>query len=86
MMDAETIISAIAVIIAVLSFLLTMYWRFYSIKRNEFRHVYQRINTIESDITEIRERLSGIERDVEWLKARVSSNTGYTSTGTKMDK
>jgi len=75
-MDAETIISAIAVIIAVLSFLLTMYWRFYSIKRNEFRHVYQRINTIESDITEIRERLSGIERDVEWLKARVSSNTG----------
>jgi len=82
MIDVETIISAIAVIIAVLSFLLTMYWRFYSIKRNEFRHVYQRINTIESDITEIRERLSGIERDVEWLKARVSSNPGHTITST----
>ena len=82
MMDVETIISAIAVIIAVLSFLLTMYWRFYSIKKNEFRHVHQRIDAIEADITEIRERLSGIERDVEWLKARVSSNTGYTSTST----
>jgi len=75
-MDAETIISAIAVIIAVLSFLLTMYWRFYSIKRNEFRHIHQRIEALEANITEIRERLSGIERDVEWLKARVSSNTG----------
>jgi len=87
MMDVETIISAIAAIIAILSFLLTMYWRFYSIKKNEFRHVYQRIDAIEADITEIRERLSGIERDVEWLKARVSSNPGHTSIdSTKMDK
>jgi len=82
MMDVETIISAIAAIIAILSFLLTMYWRFYSIKNNEFRHVHRRIDAIEADITDIRERLSGIERDVEWLKARVSSNTGHTITST----
>ena len=82
-MDIETLISAIAVIIAVLSFLLTAYWRFYSIKKNEFRHIHQRIDAIEADITEIRERLSGIERDVEWLKARVSSNTGHTITSTQ---
>ena len=70
----DWIISALATGIAILALLLNLYWRVRNIQQNEIKHLHERIDVVEVDITEIKERLAGLERDVAWLKDRYVKN------------
>jgi len=70
----DWIISALATGIAILALLLNLYWRVRNIQQNEIKHLHERIDVVEVDITEIKERLAGLERDVAWLKDKYVKN------------
>ena len=67
-MTTETIISVAAVVIAILACFINSYWRFHTLKNNDIRHVHQRIDGTEEDLSEVRERVAAMERDITWLK------------------
>lgn len=64
----ETIIPVAAVVIAILACIINSYWRFHTLKNNDIRHVHQRIDGTEDNLSEIRERLTAVERDIAWMK------------------
>mgnify|MGYP000362525390 CR=1 FL=1 len=70
----DWIISALATGIAILALLLNLYWRVRNIQQNEIKHLHERIDVVEVDITEIKERLAGLERDVAWLREKYVKN------------
>jgi len=67
-MDIVWVLSALAVAIAALSLVLSLYWRVKNTIRNDLRHIHGRIDAVEEDISDLRERSSAVERDVVWLK------------------
>jgi predicted nucleic acid-binding Zn-ribbon protein len=66
----EWLFSTLAIAIAIVSLILSIQWRQRDVVGNEIKHIHQRINAINADITKLRERLASIERDVKWLKER----------------
>lgn len=72
----EWLISALAVGIAALALFLNLHWRVRNIQRNDIKHVHGRVDSVEDDITGIKERLAGMERDIAWMKKRCNGRKG----------
>ena len=72
----EWVISAFAAIIAAIALFLNLHWRVRHIQRNDIKHVHGRVDSVEDDITEIKERLAGMERDILWMKGRCNGGKG----------
>ncbi len=80
-MGIEWILSALAVTIAALALVLSLYSRVKNVMRNDLKHIHQRIDAVQEDVnhridevqedvTDLRERSSAVERDVSWLKLK----------------
>ena len=67
-MTLEWIIPAVAVIIALISLIINIYFPYKRVLHNDLKHIHKRINEVEESIADVRERVSGLERDVTWLK------------------
>lgn len=67
-MGIEWVLSALAVTIAALAFVMSLYWRAKHMMRNDLKHIHQRIDEVQEDVADLRERSSAVERDVAWLK------------------